>query len=158
MKQALSPDQRARLPLFSLDQIADKWDFTSVTIQLVASLHGKYEGWAEVEKYGIARIGKVVRDQGWVPTAGKRLNSIEAQVRLSFLPSLTDHCKCGRLRLPLPGIESRQVLSPVVAQLSQTVSRSGSSALPARAEVKPVPGRHQDRLPFVLSNYISIYR
>lgn len=94
MKQALSPDQRARLPLSTLEQIADKWDFSSVTIQLVASLHGKYEGWAEVEKYGIARIGKLVRDQGWVPPAGKRLNSIEAQVRLFFLPSSIDHCKC----------------------------------------------------------------
>lgn len=38
-------------------------------------------GWEEVEKTGKARLGKIIRDAGWVAGSGYKLNSLEAQVR-----------------------------------------------------------------------------
>ena len=74
--------QLGRLPFKSLDEIADKWDFSDVTVTLIASLAGKREGWDELDSSGIGRLGKVLRKEGWIASAGKELTTLEAQVRL----------------------------------------------------------------------------
>ncbi|KAL7413201.1 hypothetical protein BDY24DRAFT_76162 [Mrakia frigida] len=53
------------------------WDFSSVKVRLVASLGGKKEGWKAMEKVGQCRLGKVLRDEGWVPGDGRVLKIIE---------------------------------------------------------------------------------
>lgn len=75
------PRQLALLPFATVDELADKWDFSAVAVRLVASLQGKREGWKEIESSGVGRLGKVLREEGWVAPKGKRLNALEAQVR-----------------------------------------------------------------------------
>lgn len=76
------PRQLGRMPFTSLGEIADKWDFSAVTIRLVASLAGKREGWDEIDESGIGRLGRVLREEGWVAPPGKELAALEAQVRV----------------------------------------------------------------------------
>lgn len=75
------PRQLAKVPFTSLNEIADRWDFSTVTVKLIASLAGKREGWDELDSSGIGRLGKVLREEGWIAPAGKELTALEAQVR-----------------------------------------------------------------------------
>lgn len=40
------------------------WDWSRVTVRLVLSVAGKYSG-PDVARYGISRLGQVVKDAGW---------------------------------------------------------------------------------------------
>lgn len=66
------------LPLSSVAQLATGWDFSRVTIKLVASIAGKYEGWSEVLKWGHTRLMFAVREMGG--TRNKEDVSLECQV------------------------------------------------------------------------------
>lgn len=43
------------------------------------SVSGKYIGYGKMENYGLGRLAKVVRDEGWVPQKGEKL-AVEYQV------------------------------------------------------------------------------
>lgn len=63
-----------------------KWDFSTVTIRLVASIGGGgKDGWNAMDKIGQCRLSKILRDEGWVARPGQALKSLEAQVSLSTL-------------------------------------------------------------------------
>ena len=58
-----------------------KWDFSRVTVRLIASIGGSgKDGWSAMETVGQCRLGKVLRDEGWVAGQGRALKSLEAQV------------------------------------------------------------------------------
>ncbi|KZT61887.1 phospholipase D/nuclease [Calocera cornea HHB12733] len=66
------------LPLQSLEDLQNKWDWSKVKARLVASVAGNYEGWYNVRMYGHPRLAAVIRDIGAPPKKGKVLN-IECQ-------------------------------------------------------------------------------
>lgn len=49
-----------------------KWDWSRVTVRLVMSIPGAYEGWEEMDRWGMCRIGRIVRDEGWRPVKGEK--------------------------------------------------------------------------------------
>ncbi|KZO92068.1 phospholipase D/nuclease [Calocera viscosa TUFC12733] len=66
------------LPIQSLADLQNKWDWSKVKAKLVASVAGNYEGWYNVRMYGHPRLAAVIRDIGAPPKKGKQLN-IECQ-------------------------------------------------------------------------------
>lgn len=74
--------QRGDIPFSHEDGFAAmaKWDWSRVKVKLVMSVPGTYEGSDQMELYGICRLGKVLREQGWTPGSGDKLVA-EYQVR-----------------------------------------------------------------------------
>lgn len=72
------------LPACPLQSLADlhRWDFSRVTVRLVATIQGTYVGYEEMAKVGMARLNAVLREESWVAGAGtgRRLASLEMQV------------------------------------------------------------------------------
>ncbi|EJT99107.1 phospholipase D/nuclease [Dacryopinax primogenitus] len=66
------------LPLQSLQNLQDKWDWCKMRARLVASVAGNYEGWYNVRMYGHPRLSAIIRDSRAQPKKGKVLN-IECQ-------------------------------------------------------------------------------
>ncbi|KAI5897696.1 phospholipase D/nuclease [Schizophyllum commune H4-8] len=56
--------QHPNLPLQSISDLRRLWDWSLVKVHLVASLHGKYEGWPSVLQVGHPRLMKAVRNMG----------------------------------------------------------------------------------------------
>lgn len=48
------------------------------------SVPGTYEGWEEMDRFGMCRIGRVVRDEGWRPKQGEKA-VVEFQVSRKWL-------------------------------------------------------------------------
>ena len=66
---------------FTSSRDIHKWDFSKVAVRLVASIGGaSKDGWNAMEKTGMCRLSKVLRDEGWVAGQGRTLKSLEAQV------------------------------------------------------------------------------
>ncbi|KAF4611889.1 hypothetical protein D9613_003755 [Agrocybe pediades] len=54
----------AYLPLKSIEELRQKWDWTNVKVHLVASIAGKHEGWDKVIQTGHPRLLAAVRKMG----------------------------------------------------------------------------------------------
>lgn len=81
----------AQIPFTHKDGFADmaKWDWSRVKVRLVMSVPGTYTGPAEVDQYGICRLGHILRSHKWVPQSGERLVA-EYQVSSASCLKLAD--------------------------------------------------------------------
>jgi len=52
------------LPITSIDELRQNWDFSQATVALIASIAGKHEGWPQVIGVGFTQLMKAVRDTG----------------------------------------------------------------------------------------------
>lgn len=77
-----------QVPISSDPSFTDfgKWDWSRVKARLVISIAGKYEGFHDMSKWGIGRLGQVVQEEGWLPGAGERVVA-EYQVSSVSSPS-----------------------------------------------------------------------
>lgn len=41
-------------------------------MRLVMSIPGSYEGWENMDKMGVCRIGAVIKEEGWTPSRGEK--------------------------------------------------------------------------------------
>ncbi|KAL1677634.1 tyrosyl-DNA phosphodiesterase-domain-containing protein [Schizophyllum commune] len=62
--QAMIMQDHPNLPLQSIPDLRRLWDWSLVKVHLVASLHGKHEGWPAVLQVGHPRLMKAVRNMG----------------------------------------------------------------------------------------------
>ncbi|KAL1732021.1 hypothetical protein EV714DRAFT_248198 [Schizophyllum commune] len=62
--QAMIMQDHPNLPLQSIQDLRRLWDWSLVKVHLVASLHGKHEGWPAVLQVGHPRLMKAVRNMG----------------------------------------------------------------------------------------------
>ncbi|KAL1748877.1 tyrosyl-DNA phosphodiesterase-domain-containing protein [Schizophyllum fasciatum] len=76
--QAMIIQDHPNLPLQSIKDLRRNWDWSMVKVHLVASLHGKYEGWPAVLQTGHPRLMKAVRNMGLAVGDGKVLE-VECQ-------------------------------------------------------------------------------
>ena len=60
----LTHPQHPNLPLQSIPDLRKLWDWSLVKVHLIASLHGKHEGWPAVLQVGHPRLMKAVRNMG----------------------------------------------------------------------------------------------
>ncbi|CED82726.1 Tyrosyl-DNA phosphodiesterase [Phaffia rhodozyma] len=67
-----------KIPITQLSHI-HRYNFGKVTIRLVASVRGTRTGWNEVEKAGVARLGKIIREERWIARDEYKLPCLEAQ-------------------------------------------------------------------------------
>jgi hypothetical protein len=144
--------QLGRLPFKSLDEIADKWDFSDVTVTLIASLAGKREGWDELDSSGIGRLGKVIRKEGWIASAGKELTTLEAQVRLppAFVAVIVSRLLTLAIPLRCAGLEHRRIHAAVDQRRLEDGPGRRAAALLARCSRRQGARRGpQSRLPCV---------
>lgn len=56
------------------------WDWSRVKVKIVMSVPGTYTGADKMDEFGIARLGKVLNENGWKPRAGEVIKT-EFQVR-----------------------------------------------------------------------------
>ncbi|KAH7108394.1 phospholipase D/nuclease [Auriculariales sp. MPI-PUGE-AT-0066] len=73
---ALTAHQKAdfpEIPLQSVTELRMCWDWSKVTVRLVPSLAGRYEGWQSVRRVGHTGLHKALRDLGADTPAGKKL-------------------------------------------------------------------------------------
>ncbi|WVR06341.1 hypothetical protein IAU60_003372 [Kwoniella sp. DSM 27419] len=65
------------IPFKPDDAFADmaRYDWSRVSVRLVLSIPGTYTGHDEVSKFGIARLGIVLNEEGWVHKAGEKLDA-----------------------------------------------------------------------------------
>lgn len=73
----------SQVPISSDPSYTDfgKWDWSRVKARLVISISGKYEGFHDMSKWGIGRLGQVVQEEGWLPGAGER---VVAEYQVSY--------------------------------------------------------------------------
>jgi tyrosyl-DNA phosphodiesterase-1 len=65
----------SRIPLDPSEALQDlsKYDFSRVRVKLVMSVPGKYTGFDQVNEYGLARLGHLLKASEWVAPAGERV-------------------------------------------------------------------------------------
>ncbi|EIW73567.1 hypothetical protein TREMEDRAFT_70993 [Tremella mesenterica DSM 1558] len=51
----------------------DKYDWSRVSVRLIMSVAGYHHGYDQADKYGMTRLGKVLKDEGLVQSKGERL-------------------------------------------------------------------------------------
>ncbi|KJA22168.1 hypothetical protein HYPSUDRAFT_41333 [Hypholoma sublateritium FD-334 SS-4] len=66
----------SKLPLQSIEELRQKWDWSNVKAQLVSSLAGKHEGWPRVIQTGHPRLMSVVRKIGMRTGEGSRAKNL----------------------------------------------------------------------------------
>ncbi|PPQ68438.1 hypothetical protein CVT25_007831 [Psilocybe cyanescens] len=86
---AMIRDNHPDLPLKSIDELRQKWDWSSVKAHLVASIAGKHEGWPLVIQYGHPRLMFVVRKLGMRTGAAKSTKNLILECQGSSLGTYT---------------------------------------------------------------------
>lgn len=73
-----------RIPLDPTEALQDlsEYDFSRVRVKLVMSVPGKYTGFEQMNEYGLCRLGSLLKEEQWMPSAGER---IEAEYQVSRL-------------------------------------------------------------------------
>ncbi|PPR00298.1 hypothetical protein CVT24_004588 [Panaeolus cyanescens] len=61
---AVISDNHPNLPIKSIDELRQRWDWSNVKAQLVASIAGKHEGWPSVVQTGHPRLMMAIRQLG----------------------------------------------------------------------------------------------
>ena len=75
--------QHPDLPIESVTELRMRWDWSKVTVKLVASLAGKHEGWDQVTLSGHPALMKAIQEIG--ARAGKKKElTLECQVTRGF--------------------------------------------------------------------------
>ncbi|KDR78204.1 hypothetical protein GALMADRAFT_245252 [Galerina marginata CBS 339.88] len=86
---AMISDNHPDLPLKSIDELRQKWDWSIVKVQLVASIAGKHEGWPRVVQTGHPRLMSVVRKLGMRTGTAKSAKEVVLECQGSSLGSYT---------------------------------------------------------------------
>ncbi|WWC70762.1 uncharacterized protein I206_104713 [Kwoniella pini CBS 10737] len=108
-----------------------KYDWSKVKVRLVLSIPGTYSGHDEIAKYGIARLGKVLSEEGWVPKSGEKLDveyqgSSLGEFKIDWFDKFNSflHGKTSRdlMNRPKP-VEwpNIRILFPTLANVEQTI-------------------------------------
>jgi tyrosyl-DNA phosphodiesterase-1 len=63
-----------------------KYDWSRLRVRVVMSVPGTYNGYNEMQDFGMCRLGRVLKEEGWVPKKDETV-AAEYQVSLSF------HCR-----------------------------------------------------------------
>lgn len=64
------------IPLDVAEGLADlrgMYDWSRVRVRLVMSVPGKYTGQEEMIQYGMCRLGRVLKEEGWLPPLGEKI-------------------------------------------------------------------------------------
>lgn len=71
-----------RIPLDPSEALQDlsMYDFSKVRVKLVMSVPGKYTGFDQINDFGLARLGHLLKTSDWLPAPGERVLG-EYQVR-----------------------------------------------------------------------------
>ena len=77
-------------------ELLSNYDWSRVAVRLVMSVPGYYGGWDEADKFGLCRLGKVLKEEGWVPGRGERV-STEYQVGQKTPHEDQTHCQGSSL-------------------------------------------------------------
>uniref|UniRef100_A0A8H7XX75 Phospholipase D/nuclease n=1 Tax=Psilocybe cubensis TaxID=181762 RepID=A0A8H7XX75_PSICU len=86
---AMIRDNHPDLPLKSIDELRQKWDWSSVKAHLVASIAGKHEGWPHVIQYGHPRLMFVVRKMGMRTGTAKSAKNLAIECQGSSIGAYT---------------------------------------------------------------------
>ncbi|KAF8637199.1 hypothetical protein AX16_010858 [Volvariella volvacea WC 439] len=110
------------LPLRTIEELRMRWDWSKVSVHLIASIAGKHEGWPSVIRTGHPRLMKILRNTGMSLGKDKVLdlecqgsslgtyttqwmNEFYCSARGDSAESWLDEPKKGRERLPYPPIK-----------------------------------------------------
>ncbi|KAF9529923.1 tyrosyl-DNA phosphodiesterase-domain-containing protein [Crepidotus variabilis] len=86
---AMISDNHPDLPLKSIDQLRQNWDWSDVKAHLVASLAGKHEGWPCVIQTGHPRLMTIVRKIGMKTGQAKGAKDVVLECQGSSLGTYT---------------------------------------------------------------------
>ncbi|KAF8961659.1 tyrosyl-DNA phosphodiesterase-domain-containing protein [Flammula alnicola] len=134
---AMISDNHPDLPLKSIDELRQRWDWSNVKAHLVASIAGKHEGWPRVVQTGHPRLMSAVRKLGMRTGAGKRAKDLVLECQGSSLGIYTtqwlnefhwsargesaedwlDQSKKSREKLPYPPVK---VVFPTKATVQES--------------------------------------
>ncbi|KAF8810438.1 phospholipase D/nuclease [Phlegmacium glaucopus] len=118
-------ENHPNLPLKSIDELGQKWDWSNVKVQLVASIAGKHEGWPRVIQAGHPHLMMAVRKLGMRTGTTKNakdllleyqgsstggyttqwLNEFHWSARGESAEAWLDDSKISRERLPYPPVK-----------------------------------------------------
>jgi len=84
-------DNHPDLPLKSIDELRQKWDWSNVKAHLVASIAGKHEGWPRVIQTGHPRLMSVVRKLGMRTGTTKSAKDLVLECQGSSLGTYTTY-------------------------------------------------------------------
>lgn len=103
-----------------------KYNWSPVTVRLVMSIPGTYEGWEEMEKFGMCRVGQVIKEEEWRPAKGEKA-VVEYQVSRPILDGSKGVRLAEEVGLVIRSIRHRLVFPFPPAVLRQVTARIGES-------------------------------